>query len=148
METIEEQVGALVRAARKRAGYRSVEALAEVLKVHPNTVAGLERGEHWISPDMLPRLSEALGVPPAAFFPGYGEVLPAVALAVLAKAIEAPKPAAEVSSVLGGAGFAALNPDNRSQLLSLFREMTLDALNSQKRTKADQGKKESDDLKS
>lgn len=60
-----------MREARKRAGFRSVEALAEVLKVHPNTVAGLERGEHWISPELLPKLAEHLKIPPAALFPGY-----------------------------------------------------------------------------
>jgi transcriptional regulator with XRE-family HTH domain len=70
VDNIKKTVGSLVRDHRRRAGYNSVEALAEVLGVHPNTVGELERGTNWISPELLPKLADVLKVSPAEFFPG------------------------------------------------------------------------------
>lgn len=75
METTKQRVGRRVREIRKKAGYRSAEALAEALEVHPNSVYDLERGDSWISPEMLEKLSAHFKVPDAAFFGEEGEVV-------------------------------------------------------------------------
>jgi transcriptional regulator with XRE-family HTH domain len=63
VETIRKQVGTRLRELRKRAGFRAVEPFAELLKVHPNTVYDLERGTHWLSPEMAEKYVSALHVP-------------------------------------------------------------------------------------
>lgn len=68
METMKQFVGKRVRELRKRAGFKTIESLAEAMQVHPNSVGEIERGANWISPEMLPRLSRVLGVRAGAFF--------------------------------------------------------------------------------
>lgn len=60
-----------MRKLRKMRGYRSADDLAERMKTSATSVYELERGENWISPDMLEKLCETLDYPEAAFFPGF-----------------------------------------------------------------------------
>lgn len=47
------------------------EDLAEVTKLHPNHVGGLERGERNVTMATLLRVAAALGVPPSVLLDGY-----------------------------------------------------------------------------
>lgn len=69
-DVLKDIVGAHIRELRKKAGYRTLEAFAEALDVHPNSVGELERGANWISPEMLHKMIKLFNLPPAAFFPG------------------------------------------------------------------------------
>lgn len=66
MGNINKTLGLRLRGYRKRAGYPSAEDFAEALGVHHNTVYCLERGEQWISPELLDRIATLLD-----FEPGY-----------------------------------------------------------------------------
>jgi transcriptional regulator with XRE-family HTH domain len=68
MESIKKAVGERVREARKKAGFTSADALAERMKISATSVYEIERGENWISPEMLKNLCLALKVEPWVFF--------------------------------------------------------------------------------
>lgn len=68
VEISKKTVGERVRALRVAAGFRSADALAEAIGVHPNTVYELERGINWISPEMLVKLAPVLKASPPDFF--------------------------------------------------------------------------------
>lgn len=107
MENIDQQpiklrVGKRLRDLRKRAGFSSAGALAAHIGVQTNTVGDIERGDNWISPEMLPILSKALDVPPAAFFPGAGDPIaptPQEAIDVLNRFIASAEIAKPLSAV-------------------------------------------------
>lgn len=97
MDILKKIVGGHIREYRRKAGYKTVEAFAEALDVHPNSVGELERGANWVSPEMLEKLMTLFGAPPAAFFPGSNRAVkptPEEALEVLREALtEKPKEA-------------------------------------------------------
>jgi transcriptional regulator with XRE-family HTH domain len=68
VEEIKKKVGERVRDARRQKGIRSADRLAEILGVSPTTMYELERGENWLSAEMLMRLSEVLEVKPSFFY--------------------------------------------------------------------------------
>lgn len=68
METTKQKVGKRVRELRKARGFRSAEDLAAALDMHATSVYELERGDNWISPEMLEKLATTLKAPPSAFF--------------------------------------------------------------------------------
>lgn len=92
VETIKKLVGNRFRSLRKRAGFVSAEAAAEALGVHPNSVYELERGDNWISPEMLNKAIDVFQVPAPHFFGDQEPIrpTPSEALDVLAKAIAKP----------------------------------------------------------
>lgn len=57
-ETLKRAVGARIRMLRVRAGFSSIEAAAEAMGVHPNSVGDVERGANFISPEMTVRMIE------------------------------------------------------------------------------------------
>lgn len=67
VETIKKNVGARASRIRERLGFRNREHFAEVLGVHSNTVGQLERGETWLSPEMVLLYREKFGVDPGEF---------------------------------------------------------------------------------
>ena len=68
MEKLKKSVGIRALAIRERLGYKNREAFAAFLGVHTNTVGFLERGETWLSPEMVVNFRDKLGVNPAEFF--------------------------------------------------------------------------------
>ena len=88
MDILKQIVGGHIREIRKRAGYRTIDDLAEALGVHPNSVGELERGASWISPDMLARLTKLFNRPPAAVFPGFDERLGGPAMEALLEKLD------------------------------------------------------------
>lgn len=70
VDTLKKIVGGHIRQLRKEHGFRTVEAFAEALGVHPNSVGELERGANWLSPEMLEKMVICLNIPMAAFLPG------------------------------------------------------------------------------
>lgn len=90
-ERIKKSFGARLRKIREGSAV-SVEALAERLGVHPNTVYKLERGEQWVGADVLEAIETSLPVDLSRLFTDCEpRPTPHEALAVLARAIEAPK---------------------------------------------------------
>lgn len=90
LETIKKKVGRRIRDLRLRAGIKSADGLAERMEVSATSIYELERGENWVSPEMLQKLSAFFHVGPEVFFSekaGIIEPTPEEALAVLAKAI-------------------------------------------------------------
>lgn len=65
MEKLKKSVGIRARKARERLGYKNRESFAEILGVHSNTVGFLERGETWISPDLLVAYRDKVGIDPS-----------------------------------------------------------------------------------
>lgn len=96
VDSTKKKVGSRVRELRKR-NSMSAERLAEELGMHANSVYVLERGEGWISPEMLDALTKRFSVDPGYFFANNpaAKVPPTVeeALEVLREATRAPKPA-------------------------------------------------------
>lgn len=88
---LKKQVGSRARELRKQAGFSSAEAAAEAMGVHSNTVAGLERGDIWISPEMVMKMRDCYKFDePALLFSistPKASPTPQEALEVLAKAI-------------------------------------------------------------
>ncbi len=70
LDTLKKLVGIHIRELRKKHGFRTVEAFAEALQVHPNSVGELERGANWLSPEMLEKMVCLLKKPPSYFYPG------------------------------------------------------------------------------
>lgn len=68
MESLKKEVGKRFRTLRKRAGFVSAESAAEALRVSSTTVYELERGDNWLSPEMLANAAKTFNVPWAAFF--------------------------------------------------------------------------------
>lgn len=102
LETIKKQIGARFRLLRLKAGYKSADAFAQRMEVSANTVYELERGENWISPDILERAAKVTGFPLSLFFgePAVMEPTPQEALAVLARLVDAPaRPPAKAALV-------------------------------------------------
>lgn len=96
-ETFRESFGRRLRAARERAGF-TADSLASALKVHRNTVYQLERGDQWISSELLEKIGDIFNVSPATLFTDDVvkiEPSPQEALEVLRQAIEAPTPIPE-----------------------------------------------------
>ena len=67
MSTLKEEFGRRVRQKRKEAGL-SQEQLAEKANLSANYIGRIERGDKWVSPDVLDRLSRVLRVQVVEFF--------------------------------------------------------------------------------
>lgn len=72
LKSIKKALGKRVRELRKAAGYKSVGDLAEEVGVSPTSIYELERGENWVSPEMVGALAVALRCPVSALFQGVG----------------------------------------------------------------------------
>lgn len=68
VNTLKKLVGQRVRELRKKAGFTSAEALAEAIGMHAISIYELERGDNWISPEMMEKLCQVFGVHPSTFF--------------------------------------------------------------------------------
>lgn len=81
-----------MRSFREKAGL-SADSLASALKVHRNTIYQLERGEQWISSELLEKIAETLRIGPERLFTDAEPRMSAPeALKVLAEAIRKPAP--------------------------------------------------------
>jgi transcriptional regulator with XRE-family HTH domain len=116
----------------KNAGFSSAEAFAERLGVHPNTVSELERGDNWLSPEMLEKMSDALKIGPERFFtdstpkPTLQEALEIVNRAALASEhnraiVSVPAPVRELIALT-----SSLNEKEMSHLLDTIRAFLVD----------------------
>lgn len=63
-------VGSKAKQLRKMAGFKNAEAAADAVGFSSNSIYELERGENWISQEMLIRLCSVYRANPADFFPG------------------------------------------------------------------------------
>lgn len=63
-------VGSKAKELRKRAGFKNAEDAAAQVGFSSNSIYELERGENWISQEMLTRLSVTYQAQPSEFFPG------------------------------------------------------------------------------
>jgi transcriptional regulator with XRE-family HTH domain len=144
VESIKKTVGHRCRELRKRAGFVSAESAAEALAVSPTTVYELERGDNWISPEMLTKMASAYRADPATFFtngPVIVEPTPEEALRVLSKAIRQPPkgtPAIPEDLVerLEGA-----DPDDWDEIRAIFRDKDMVEASREEARKKGIGKK-------
>lgn len=67
---IKKAVGIRARELRLMAALKNAESAAAKIGVSANSVYEVERGENWLSPEMLLKMSAAYGACPASFFPG------------------------------------------------------------------------------
>jgi plasmid maintenance system antidote protein VapI len=70
ISAFKKRVGDRLRSLRISAGFGSAGEAAEAIGVHPNSIYELERGENFLSPEMVVRLSAAYKVEPGALLPG------------------------------------------------------------------------------
>lgn len=66
---MKKMVGEHIREIRKSLGYKTIDAWAEALQVHPNTVGEVERGANWVSPELLEKMISVTGFGASNFFP-------------------------------------------------------------------------------
>ena len=87
---IKKKIGERFRQIRERAGHSSARSAADALGVSANTVGELERGENWLSPEIIARAIVAFNVPMTAFFGDQEPISPTPqeALAVIARELE------------------------------------------------------------
>lgn len=110
------QIGKRARELRKRAGFSSADSAAEAMEVSNTAVYELERGDNWVSPEMIVLMQKHYQVKnPAAFFSSDPIQISATkeeALEIIAKALEKPT----LSAVPAPDPFATLNADQRRRL--------------------------------
>lgn len=86
-ESIKNSFGNRLRVLRKSLGLSS-EEFAERLKIHPNSVYRLERGENWIGADLLERIETEFRLDISRLFSDDPpRATPEEALEILARAI-------------------------------------------------------------
>lgn len=88
-ERIRKSFGSRLRKFRESTGM-TAETLGERLRVHPNSVYRLERGEVWVGSDVLERVGVALNIDIARLFTDaeLHAPTPQEALAVIARELE------------------------------------------------------------
>jgi transcriptional regulator with XRE-family HTH domain len=120
VDSIKKVLGNRIRELRKSRGI-SAETLAERLEVHANTVYTLERGQTWVSAELLDRLSSAFSVNVAFLFADVPESSPTPqqAVEVLRDALEGPPLTSIQREILGVIG--ALDEAKARQWLSAIR---------------------------
>jgi len=67
MANVKVKLGARIKEFRDRAGM-TAETMADLIKVHPNTIYSIERGKNWVSPEMLDKICHILRVTPDVLF--------------------------------------------------------------------------------
>jgi len=91
--------GRRIRSIREAAGLTR-ETVAEKAKISVNYLGEIERGEKWPKPSMIERISDAIGVSPAALFEYEAEELDDRALTLKIQQLLATKTTKQLQEAL------------------------------------------------